>query len=140
MNYKNIRRKPIIVAIDDSPMILNFLKSYLSDSNEVITYQSTSTALEELSSGLVAPDCVVTDYYLGKDLTGLEFTMELKKVDPIIPVMILSGSCDTGQKIACLEQGAIDFMVKPFNPKELKARIRNALSTAPQVNGYFHAL
>lgn len=132
--------KATIVAIDDSPMILKFLTIYLEKEYEVHTYDSTLTALQHLSEGHVTPDCILTDFNLGNDLTGLQFTKELKKIDPIIPVLILSGSCDIDTKIKCLQEGAVDFVNKPFNPKELVARIQKALSISPQLNQYRDAI
>ena len=136
----NNLNKPKIVAIDDSPMLVNFLKTFLSRDYEVTTYSSTSEALKDLSEGNVAPDCVLTDFYLGKDMTGLEFVQRLKEVDPIVPVLVLSGSCDMHQKINCLQNGAVDFVSKPFNPMELDARIKNALAVSPSLNIYRHAI
>jgi len=132
--------KQVIVAIDDSQMILNFLKIYLGKEYEVITYTSTSSALNDLVSGNVNPDCILTDFYLGNDLTGLEFIKKLNEIDPMIPALVLSGSCDMNQKIDCLANGAVDFIQKPFNPMELRVRIKNALSIGPSLNHYRHAI
>ena len=136
----NTSNKPTIIAIDDSPMLVNFLQKYLCKAYNVITYTSTSETLKDLSEGKISPDCILTDYYLGKDLTGLEFIKELKEVDPIIPVLVLSGSVDTKEKIECLQSGAADFVSKPFNPMELSVRIKNALLVSPQINMYRHAV
>ena len=136
----NTSDKSIIVVIDDSPMLVNFLRSFLRRTYKVVAYSSTSEALKDLSEGKISPDCILTDYYLGKDLTGLEFIQQLKNVDPIIPVLVLSGSVDMNQKIACLQNGAVDFVSKPFNPLELDARIKNALAFSPQLNYYQHAI
>jgi len=136
---RNTLNKPKIIAIDDSPMLVNFLKTFLSKAYDVTTYTSTSEALKELSEGAISPDCILTDFYLGNDLTGLAFITQLKEIDPIIPVLVLSGSCDMNQKITCLQNGAADFISKPFNPMELDVRIKNALSSS-QSNTYRHAI
>ncbi|NQZ77973.1 MAG: response regulator [Ekhidna sp.] len=120
-------RQQTLLLIDDSPMIRNFLQAFFSEEYTVLAYSSTSKALEDLSEGTVSPDCILTDFYLGKDLNGLEFVQTLKEIDPAIPVMILSGSCDMKQKVECLENGAADFVNKPFSPLELDARVRNIL-------------
>ena len=44
-----------------------------------------------------------------------------------IPILILSGEDNTDSKIECLEAGADDYLVKPFNPRELEARLKNIL-------------
>ena len=138
--YTNTTDKPHIVAIDDSPIILSFLSNFLKERFEVTTFRSTSEALKHLTEGIIMPDCVVTDYHLRNDLSGLEFTQELKQVDPILPVLVLSGSCNMNEKIQCLQSGAVDFVSKPFNPMELNVRIANAIALNPQRNQYRHAV
>lgn len=137
---KNTTIKPAVIVIDDSPMILSFLKSYLGKTYEVTTYSSTSEALEDLSEGRVDAECVLTDYHVEQDLTGLEFIQQLKEVDPIVPVLVLSGSVDINQRVKCLQNGAVDFVSKPFNPMELDARIKNAIAISPQLNQYRNAM
>ena len=127
---KNTSKKPQLIAIDDSPTLANFLKIFLQKTYDVMIYKSTSQALEDIAAGFVTPDCIVTDYYLGNDTSGLDFILQLKQIDPITPVLVLSGSCDVNERIACLENGATDFISKPFNPKELEVRIKNALGSS----------
>ncbi|MBC6400770.1 MAG: response regulator [Ekhidna sp.] len=137
---KYTTKKPTVITIDDSPMMTNFLKVFLSKDYDVTAYNSTTKALKELSGGVVSPDCILTDFHVANDLTGLEFIAKLKEVDPIIPVLVLSGSCDMNQKIACLKNGAVDFISKPFNPMELNVRINNALTASSQLNQYRYAV
>ncbi|MEM6523410.1 MAG: response regulator [Bacteroidota bacterium] len=132
--------KPHVVVIDDSLMLLKFLNVFLSKEYEVTSYTSTSDALNDLSEGCVSPDCILTDYYLGRDLNGLEFIQNLKAVNPTIPVLVLSGSVDMTEKIECLQNGAVDFISKPFNPIELDARLKNVLCNSSNVNYYRHAV
>lgn len=137
IKYSNKKK---ILAIDDSELILNFISKYLSKNYEVVTYQSSSAALKDLASCEVTADLIVTDYQIPDDLSGLEFTQQLREVDPLIPVMVLSGSCDINEKVECLRNGVIDFVNKPFNPSEFGARIENSLAMGPMLNTYRHAI
>jgi DNA-binding response OmpR family regulator len=60
---------------------------------------------------------------------GLDLTKQLKASDffNTIPIVILSGEESSEMIIKCLEAGADDYLVKPFNPKELEARLRVVL-------------
>lgn len=133
--------KSRIIAIDDSPMILTFLQSYLEKTYDVTTYRSTSKALRDLSQGAIVPDCILTDFNLGEsDLNGLEFIKQLKVFDPNTPVLVLCGQVDIHQKISCLQSGAVDFVSKPFNPMELEVRLKNVLSVSKQLSFYQDAI
>jgi DNA-binding response OmpR family regulator len=59
-------------------------------------------------------------------LSGLEFVHQIKLSDffSMVPIIILSGEESSEKRIQCLDSGADDFIVKPFNPAELAARIR----------------
>ena len=137
--HKHTDRK-VLVAIDDSYMILHFLKQYLENDYEVITYSSSSEAVKDITSGKVNPDCILTDYYMPDELTGLDVIHKLNEAGSEVPIMVLSGSCDMNQKIECLTSGAVDFVNKPFNPGELEARIQNALAVSSNHQVYRHAV
>ena len=132
--------KPQMIAIDDCKMMRNFIKRFLSKDYDLTIYQSTSAALEDVSQGKIEPDCILTDYYLGNDISGQEFIERVKEVDPNVPVIVLSGSCDTNQKLGCLKNGAIDFISKPFNPMELQVRINNALTISSRINQFQYSV
>ena len=132
-------KKHTVVVIDDSPMLINFLEHFLSKEYNVKTYTSTSSALKDLADGVISPDLILTDFYLGNDLTGLDFIQQFKEIDPVVPILVLSGSCDMNQKVACLQSGAADFVPKPFNPMELHVRMQNAFS-ASQLKSLRHAI
>ncbi|HEY8521800.1 MAG TPA: phosphate regulon transcriptional regulator PhoB [Gammaproteobacteria bacterium] len=77
------------------------------------------------------PDLVLMDWML-PDVSGLELTRQLKR-DPetrAIPVIMLTARAAESDRVAGLEGGADDYVVKPFSPRELLARIRAALRRA----------
>ena len=83
--------------------------------------------MEWLSDGNV-PDLIITDIRMPK-MMGDEFLYYLKHNELFkdIPVMILSGEDSTTERIKLLEAGAVDYLLKPFNPLELKIRIKKII-------------
>jgi two-component system, OmpR family, phosphate regulon response regulator PhoB len=83
-------------------------------------------ARESIANGY--PDLVLMDWML-PDVSGLELTRQLKR-DPLtrdIPVIMLTARAEEDDRVAGLDGGADDYIVKPFSPRELLARIRAAL-------------
>lgn len=116
-----------ILIVDDKPEIAKVIKIHLSTDYDVY-YQGTATnAIAWMHEGNL-PDLIISDVYM-PEMNGHEFLLYLKK-SPIynyIPVIILSSMENSGDRIAMLEDGAADFILKPFNPQELKIRVRNIL-------------
>lgn len=130
--------KKTILLIDDSQMILNFLKVYLSKEYHVLSFNKASAALDYLINYKgPLPDLVLSDYHMPKDLSGLDVIKSMRKYFPVMPVVILSGSCDVDERIECIASGAYDFIEKPFNPRELDARIEKALGFGDIVTKYY---
>lgn len=125
MMMKN--EKPKVFVIDDSPSIVIFLENYLSGKFEVTSFNNASDAIDHMAAGEL-PDLVLTDYYMSSDKNGMDVIKELKGIKDQLPIVVLSGSCDIMLKIECIAQGADDFVEKPFNPKELIARIERRLT------------
>jgi two-component system response regulator MtrA len=78
------------------------------------------------------PDLVLLDLMLpGKN--GIEVCSEIRK-ESGVPIIMLTAKSDTTDVVRGLESGADDYVVKPFNPKELVARIRTRLRPTPEVS------
>lgn len=110
-----------IVVIEDDPSILRGLQLNLGMEG----YLVRSAADGETGLSLARtekPDLVLVDVMLPR-LGGLEVVRELRKEDPDLPVLILSAKGQESDKVAGLQLGADDYMVKPFGLKELLARI-----------------
>jgi DNA-binding response OmpR family regulator len=110
-----------IVVIEDDPSILRGLQLNLGMEGYLVRSASDG------ETGLVLarterPDLVVVDVMLPR-LGGLEVVRELRKDDPDLPVLILSAKGQESDKVAGLQLGADDYIVKPFGLKELLARI-----------------
>ena len=126
MNFTTSSQTKILIVEDDLYMQA-ILKEFLSATYEIVISQDGMEALAFMQSGNV-PDLIISDLNTPK-LNGLELITQVKVSDffKSIPIIILSGEDSSEKRIKCLDSGADDFIVKPFNPAELEARIRVVL-------------
>ncbi len=126
----DIRTK--ILIVDDEPDTVLPLKRALEIENfNVIEAQDGVEALERVSAE--TPDLILLDLMLPK-LNGFEVCQRLKQDEATssIPIIMLTAKSETSDKIEGIEIGADDYVTKPFNLDELKARIKAVLRrTAP---------
>jgi DNA-binding response OmpR family regulator len=123
MNISNAKDIKILVVEDDQYMQA-ILEEFLSANYEVDIRSNGMDALAFLQNGNV-PDLIIADLNTPK-LNGLALIEQVKSSDffNTIPIIILSGEESSVKRIQCLNSGADDFVVKPFNPAELDARIK----------------
>lgn len=110
-----------IVIIEDDPSILRGLQLNLGMEGYLVrsaTDGETGLSLARSEK----PDLVLVDVMLPR-MGGFEVVRELRKDDPDLPVLILSAKGQESDKVAGLQLGADDYLVKPFGLKELLARI-----------------
>lgn len=130
---KNERQKPAvnekILVVDDDEKICQILSLYLrSKGYEVVTCQSGSKAIAAFEE--CGPDLVLLDVML-PGLDGWEILSRIRKISNA-PVIMLTAKGDTTDRVQGLDCGADDYVVKPFDSKELIARIRAVLRRAGQ--------
>ena len=115
---------PTIIVIEDDLYMQGILSQCLSDSFSPILFENGMDAFAWLQEGNI-PDIIISDLNTPV-VNGLEFLEQVRSSGFFnsIPVIILSGVENTDTRIKCLEAGADDFIVKPFNPRELEARLR----------------
>lgn len=110
-----------ILIIEDDPSILRGLQLNLGmEGYTVRSAMDGETGLELARTE--RPDLVVVDIMLPR-MDGLSVVREIRRADPDLPVLILSAKGHESDKVAGLQLGADDYMVKPFGLKELLARI-----------------
>ncbi len=118
-----------ILVIDDSEDIHLLLRARLKDEDVEILDASDGSAGIEAARRL-RPDLILLDVEM-PGLGGFEVCRALKN-DPVttpIPIIFLTGVSDPGDRVKGLELGAVDYVTKPFDFSELRARVRAALRT-----------
>ncbi|MFA5311055.1 MAG: response regulator [Candidatus Omnitrophota bacterium] len=116
-----------ILIVDDDPDIRDVLKLTLSEENyEILEACDGEAALKLVHSN--QPDLILLDYQIPK-VDGREVCRRIKK-DLLLrhlPIIMVTGKGDINDKVGGIDAGADDYVVKPFEPKELMARIRMIL-------------
>ena len=116
---------PTILIVDDEPNIIELLQLYLKNAGyQVLTARDGRQAL--LLARSEKPDLMVLDLML-PEIDGFEVCRRLRKRDSELPIIMLTARDDDIDKIVGLELGADDYMTKPFNPRELVARVKAVL-------------
>ena len=124
--------KPLILVVDDDDAIRRFLRISLTASGyAVIEARTGELALAKAATE--TPALVVLDLGL-PDIDGREVVARLRDWSQA-PILILSVRSDEAEKVAALDAGANDYVVKPFGVQELLARVRALLRQAPQTEG-----
>ena len=118
-----------VLIIDDTKNIHALVKARLA--GEPVELHSAYSSADGLSqAGTILPDLILLDVDM-PDTDGFEVCRRLKALPATmnIPVVFLTGAGSTEEKIRGLELGAVDYVTKPFEPAELRARVRAALRT-----------
>jgi DNA-binding response OmpR family regulator len=116
-----------ILVIDDEPDTVRFVqRALIAEGYQVLTSTNGADGLRIALSE--QPDLVLLDLVM-PGLEGKVVLSALTAQDPSMRIMVLSATTDVQLRIACLEQGAVDFLSKPFVVRELLARIHARLWT-----------
>ena len=116
-----------ILIVEDETSIASFVSAYLSNAGYgVRSAPSAQTALAELANE--SPSLVILDLNL-PDGDGVELCRRIRKGSDV-PILMLTARDEDVDKIIGLEVGADDYMTKPFNPRELVARVKSVLRRA----------
>lgn len=117
-------KKGTILSVDDDENLQTVVRQYLEDDGyKVITAGDSASALEKTANSefdVILLDLILPD---GEGLTLIPQIQSKSKAG----IIIVSGKSDTTEKIVCLEMGADDYITKPFEMRELSARIKAVL-------------
>lgn len=113
-----------ILIVDDEPKILDIIEAYLSTKKyQVFRSSNGIEALEKFN--LVQPNLIVLDLML-PDISGSDICQKIRKVSDV-PIIMLTAKSTENDILKGLQMGADDYIVKPFSPKELVARVETVL-------------
>ncbi len=124
-----------ILVVDDERQITRMLRAALQSSGyEVAVAQHGLEALERIREQ--PPDLIITDLAM-PEMNGVELTQAVRRVSET-PVIVLSVRDSEAMKIRALDEGADDYVTKPFSMPELLARVRTQLRRVPAGNQATH--
>jgi pilus assembly protein CpaE len=113
-----------VLLIDDEPFYYKLLNKPMKDAGHVLEHSKTGKdGLAKVSA--TKPDVIIVDLRL-PDISGLEILERLRRDSKFnnIPVIVITAKNELGDKLKAFELGADDYLVKPFQPEELVARMR----------------
>jgi DNA-binding response OmpR family regulator len=113
-----------VLVVDDEPMVREVVTAYLErDGFVVAAVADGRAALDVLAAS--SPDLVVLDVML-PEVDGFDVLSRLRRQSEV-PVILLTARTEEPDRVLGLELGADDYVVKPFSPRELAARVRSVL-------------
>ncbi|MGN1063252.1 MAG: response regulator [Alphaproteobacteria bacterium] len=116
---------PHILVIDDDKRLRKLLNKYLTENSFIVSEAANPDEALDLLA-LFSFDLIIMDIMMpGKN--GLDFTKQLRQGNLMTPILMLTAMGDSLNRISGLENGADDYLPKPFEPRELVLRINNIL-------------
>jgi signal transduction histidine kinase len=120
------RSAATVLVAEDDPKLAAAVSHLLAEEHRVIVALDGLAALDLARQH--SPHLLITDVEM-PGMDGIELTRRFRDLvgNKLAPVLILSALADPGDRLAGLDAGAVDYVVKPFDPRELKARVRSQL-------------
>lgn len=128
--------KPLVLIIEDNADIQSYLKSILADDFQITAADDGQAGLEKAIAQV--PDLVVTDVMMPKkDGFAVTETLKAHEATSHIPIIILTGRSSLESRLQGLKADADDYLAKPFDAAELKARVENLLRNRQRLQKHF---
>ncbi|NDB14615.1 MAG: response regulator, partial [Betaproteobacteria bacterium] len=125
MVQQHAARPPDVLVVDDDPRLRDLLRRYLTQQGFAVVVAEDAQAMNRVMRHQRF-DLMVLDLMMpGED--GLQVIARLRAAQSDLPVIVLTARGDESDRITGLEAGADDYLAKPFNPRELVARIQSVL-------------
>jgi DNA-binding response OmpR family regulator len=134
---ENSNNKSLLLIVDDSEDVRNYLSGLLEGEYKISQAENGEEGIKVASE--INPDLIISDVMM-PSMDGLEFCNKIKSnwMTSDIPVILLTAKASKESKLEGLEIGADDYLTKPFDSKELFARIKNLLEQRRRVRDKYN--
>ena len=129
-------QKPVVLITEDNADVRQYIADIVSEDFQVMTAMHGREGLEIAAE--VVPDLVITDVMM-PEMDGTEFCSRLKQNEKTshIPVVMLTARAEMTDKLEGLQTGADDYLIKPFEARELMVRITNLIQQRQNLQAYY---
>jgi len=133
---KVIGQSSIILIIEDNPDMRRYIRSHLEKTYTVIEAENGQHGFNIARETI--PDLIISDVMMPK-MDGIELSKKIKADERTshIPLILLTARAESDDKITGLQTGADEYMIKPFEAKELQIRIDNLLAQRKKMHNHF---
>jgi CheY-like chemotaxis protein len=122
--------RPKVLVVDDNVDLGDYLVELLEPHYDVTLTRDGLQAFEQAKAN--APDVLITDFMM-PGISGLDLLRMLRGEPGLqrVPVVMLTAKADAAHRVEALREGAVDYLLKPFDASELLARVANILQARP---------
>ncbi len=127
----------IVLIVEDNYDLRTYIARNLEPFFQVVESENGRTGLEKAVD--IIPNLLITDLMM-PEMDGMELCKNMKENERTchIPIVVLTAKADRDSKLNCLESGADDFIIKPFDMEELQVRVRNLIMQRKKLREKFN--